>query len=72
MHFLEERAECGLTILDIAVRSVQDDYELRVKLILAPDWPTALPALSNALTLVKAVQEITTNYQNGPIIVVDK
>lgn len=72
VRFLEEKLHSGLTTIEVAVQSVQDDYELPVRLIQAPNWPTSLPALNNTMSLVSLVQEMTTNYQNGPLVVVDK
>ena len=62
----------GLVTIDAAIQSLQDDYELPVRLIHAPGWPDTLPALTTTLSLVSLVQEITTNYQNGPLVVVDR
>ena len=62
----------GLVTIEVAIQSLQDDYELPVRLIHAPGWPDTLPALTTTLSLVSLVQEVTTNYQNGPLIVVDR
>ena len=72
VRFLEEKLHSGLSTMEVAVQSTQDDYELPVRLIHAPEWPNNLPALSTTLSLVSLLQEITTSYQNGPIVVVDR
>ena len=69
---MEEKLHSGLLAIDVAVQSTQDDYELPVRLIHAPEWPNKLPALTTTLSLVSLLQEITTTYQNGPTIVVDR
>lgn len=72
MRFLEEKLHSGLATVEVAVQSTQDDYELPVRLIHAPEWPSSLPALTTTLSLVSLVQEMITNYQNGPLVVVDR
>ena len=62
----------GLVRVECAVQSLQDDYELPVRLIHAPGWPHVLPPLANTLSLVSLVADAHQNYQNGPLIVVDK
>ncbi|CAL4125434.1 unnamed protein product, partial [Meganyctiphanes norvegica] len=72
VRFVDEKLNSGLTTIDCAVQSLQDDYELPVRLIHCPGWPHTLPALSTTLSLVTMVSEIHSNYQNGPLIVVDR
>ncbi|XP_064093654.1 tyrosine-protein phosphatase 99A-like isoform X2 [Macrobrachium nipponense] len=72
VRYLEEKLNSGLVTIDVAVQSLQDDYELPVRLIHAPGWPHTLPALTTTLSLVSLVSEAHTNYQNGPLIVVDR
>ena len=72
VRFLEERVHSGLVTVEMAVQSLQDDYELPVRLIVAPGWPDALPALATTLSLVSLLHEPHQNYQNGPLVVVDK
>ena len=72
MRYLEEKLNSGLVTVDVAVQSLQDDYELPVRLIHSPGWPHTLPALTTTLSLVSLVSEAHTNYQNGPLIVVDR
>ncbi|KAK8381218.1 hypothetical protein O3P69_008230 [Scylla paramamosain] len=72
VRYLEEKLNSGLMTVEVAVQSLQDDYELPVRLIHAPSWPHTLPALTTTLSLVSLVSEAHTNYQNGPLIVVDR
>ncbi|CAL4083881.1 unnamed protein product [Meganyctiphanes norvegica] len=72
VRYLEEKLNSGLVTIDCTVQSLQDDYELPVRVIHAPSWPHTLPALSTALSLVSLVADANTNYQNGPLIVVDR
>ncbi|CAL4156072.1 unnamed protein product, partial [Meganyctiphanes norvegica] len=72
VRYLEEKLNAGLVTIDCAVQSLQDDYELPVRLIHAPGWPHTLPALSTALSLVSLVEEAHTTYQTGPLIIIDR
>ncbi|KAK4304169.1 hypothetical protein Pmani_023889 [Petrolisthes manimaculis] len=72
VHYLEEKLNAGLVLVEVAVQSLQDDYELPVRLVLAPSWPHTLPAATTTLSLVSLVSEAHTNYQNGPLVVVDR
>ena len=56
VRFLEEGSQSGLAAVSLAVQSVQDDYELRVRLVLAPNWPHQLTDLDSVLSLVDVVR----------------
>ncbi|KAA0189495.1 hypothetical protein HAZT_HAZT002917 [Hyalella azteca] len=72
VRYLEERVHSGQATVEVAVQSLQDDYELPVRLVMAPGWPDTLPALATTLSLVTQLHEAHQNYQNGPLVVVDR
>lgn len=61
----------GTMCKDLTVQSLQDDYELTVRIIQSPctDPLSDIPSL---LHLLEVVQQWHLEYQNGPIVVVDK
>lgn len=68
---IEESELDGTVSRDLTVQSLQDDYELTVRIIQSPcsDPLSDLPALLQLLTVV---QQWHLEYQNGPIVVVDR
>lgn len=42
------------------------------RMILCPGWPDNCPPSNDVFDLVKVVQQWNLEYQNGPIIVIDK
>lgn len=72
-NFKVKLIESGSFSRDLTVQSLQDDYELTVRIIESPcvsDHITSdLPALINLLDIV---HKWHLEYQNGPIIVVDR
>uniref|UniRef100_A0A1B6DHC8 Uncharacterized protein n=1 Tax=Clastoptera arizonana TaxID=38151 RepID=A0A1B6DHC8_9HEMI len=61
----------GTVSRDLTVQSLQDDYELTVRIIQSP-CPEPLSDIPALLSLLKVVQQWHLEYQNGPIVVVDK
>lgn len=54
---------------------VKDDYELRVRIFYCPNWPyrgAANPDLAALFRLPKLVVDSHQQYQNGPVVVVDR
>ncbi|EFX76299.1 hypothetical protein DAPPUDRAFT_249234 [Daphnia pulex] len=54
--------------IEVAAQSLQDDYELRVRIFYCPSWPyrgAANPDLAALFRLPKL-------YQNEPVVVVDR
>lgn len=72
VRYLDERVHSGLASVDLAVQSLQDDYELPVRLMAAPGWPNELPAPATATSLVALLHAQHYTYQGGPLIVVDR
>uniref|UniRef100_T1JAT5 Uncharacterized protein n=1 Tax=Strigamia maritima TaxID=126957 RepID=T1JAT5_STRMM len=57
---------------DFLIQSTQDDYELLCRILHSPNWPQGCIPLSSAFDLIRVVQQWHQEYQNGPIIVVDR
>ena len=63
----------GHSTLDFVVSSQHDDYELAVRIIHCPDWSHSLPKNVNKnFDVLKLVQDWHLEYQDGPLVVVDK
>jgi len=63
----------GIILLEVAVRSLQDDYELSARIVQAPSNQSGLwPHNDNPKTFVNVIQDFHRDYQNGPIVVMDR
>lgn len=72
VRYIEEALHEGHSTLDFVVSSKVDDYELTVRMIHCPSWPHNARPVHAVLAPVKMVQEWHLEYQNGPLVVVDK
>lgn len=54
------------------LQSTQDDYELGCRLVHCPGWPQGCTPLARVFDLVRAVHGWHSEYQNGPIVVIDR
>ena len=72
VRFVEESLHAGHTTYDFAVSSNHDDYGLAVRIIYSPEWPRNLESLEDVFSVLKVVQVWHLEYQNGPLVVVDK
>lgn len=57
---------------DFILQSMQDDYEVICRIIECSGWPECCSPLSSVYDLVHLVQEWHLEYQNGPMVVVDR
>ncbi|XP_066996985.2 tyrosine-protein phosphatase 99A isoform X2 [Anabrus simplex] len=57
---------------DLSMQSQQDDYELVVRIIHYANWPHNCSPLSNMFDLINLAQKWHLEYQNGPIVVIDR
>lgn len=66
--------ECkGFICRDLSLQSLQDDYDLSLRMIHCPMWPhTAGPPLSNLNELVGFSLECIRESHQGPVCVVDR
>ena len=62
----------GHSTLDFSVSSNHDDFGLAVRIIYCPLWPTNVAQLEDVFSVLKVVQDWHLEYQNGPLVVVDK
>ena len=68
VRFIEEVVHEGHSTFDCVVSSCHDDYELAVRIIHCPDWADS----SERFRVLKLVQDWHLEYQDGPLVVVDK
>jgi len=71
VRFIEESIHEGHSTFDLVVSSQHDDYELAVRIIHCPEWHK-LQNLIQAFTVLKLVQDWHLEYQDGPLVVVDR
>lgn len=69
VRFVEEAVHEGHSTFDFVVSSQHDDYELAVRVIHCPDWSSNV---TNRFAVLKLVQDWHLEYQDGPLVVVDK
>ncbi|XP_076676984.1 putative receptor-type tyrosine-protein phosphatase mosPTP-1 isoform X3 [Andrena cerasifolii] len=63
----------GMVLREVAVRSLQDDYELSAKIVQGPRaQPGFWPHNANPRPLVTLIHDLHRDYQNGPIVVMDR
>ena len=72
VKFIEEAIHEGHSTLDFVVSSRYDDYELKVRIIHCNGWPHNARPLYKVFNVVNLVQDWHLEYQNGPLVVVDK
>uniref|UniRef100_A0A1B6I8F7 Protein-tyrosine-phosphatase n=1 Tax=Homalodisca liturata TaxID=320908 RepID=A0A1B6I8F7_9HEMI len=71
VKLIEESELDGTVSRDLTVQSLQDDCELTVRIIQSP-VPEPLSDLPALFQLLSTVQQWHLEYQNGPIIVIDR
>ncbi|KAK0168443.1 hypothetical protein PV327_002243 [Microctonus hyperodae] len=68
-----KKTTSGVIIREIVVRSLQDDYELSARIVQGPINQNGLwPHNDNPKTFVSIIQDFHKEYQNGPIVVMDR
>jgi len=72
VRFIEELTQEGYSTLDFVVSSRYDDYELKVRMIKCTGWPHSSSPLYKVLDVINLVQDWHLEYQNGPLVVVDR
>ncbi|KAK5639716.1 hypothetical protein RI129_012208 [Pyrocoelia pectoralis] len=66
-----EKTESMYVTRDFVMQSLQDDYELHVRMIHWTNWPHQCVYISEIFHLPNTVHETQLGYQNGPVVVVD-
>ncbi|XP_071054817.1 putative receptor-type tyrosine-protein phosphatase mosPTP-1 isoform X3 [Onthophagus taurus] len=67
-----ETVQSSYVTRDFTMQSLQDDYELHVRMIHCMNWPHHCPSISEIYHLPNTVQDTQLGYQNGPVVVVDR
>lgn len=68
-----KKTASGVIIREFIIRSLQDDYEMSIKIVQGAINQNGLwPHNDNPKTLVNMIQDFHREYQNGPIIVMDR
>ncbi|KAK0083318.1 hypothetical protein PV326_006773, partial [Microctonus aethiopoides] len=68
-----KKTTSGVIIREVVVRSLQDDYELSARIVQGPINQNGLwPHNENPKTFVSIIQDFHKEYQNGPIVVMDR
>ncbi|XP_067128847.1 tyrosine-protein phosphatase 99A-like isoform X4 [Centruroides vittatus] len=72
VKMVEENIQECVTTRDFILQSNQDEYEVTCRIIQCPGWPEAFTPTNQIFDLVRIVQDWHLEYQNGPMIVVDR
>lgn len=72
VKLVNEQTQSSYVSRDFTMQSLQDDYELNVRMVHCTDWPHHCSAISEMYYLPNTVQETQLGYQNGPVVVVDR
>ncbi|XP_046407157.1 tyrosine-protein phosphatase 99A [Ischnura elegans] len=71
VKFIEKNDHIGYQTRDFTVHSLQDDYELPVRLIQCSNWLDNCSSVVSVFDTINMVQEWHAGFQNGPMIVLD-
>lgn len=71
VNFVSKMNKCDYVCRDFVIQSIQDDYELNVRMLHCPSWPE-LGHPSSIYDFIYDVHQRGNEYRNGPIVVVDK
>lgn len=63
--------KCDYVCRDFAIQSIQDDYELNVRMLHCPSWPE-MSSVTNIFDFIVDVHRRGNEYRNGPIVIVDR
>lgn len=63
--------KCDYVCRNFVMQSIQDDYELNVRMLHCPSWPE-LGHPASIFDFIVDVHQRANEYRNGPIVVVDK
>ncbi|XP_055371806.1 tyrosine-protein phosphatase 99A isoform X2 [Condylostylus longicornis] len=71
VKFLSKTNKNDYVSRDFVIQSIQDDYELNVKMLHCPSWPD-MTNPNSIYDFIVDVHDRTSDYRNGPIVVVDR
>jgi len=73
VRLTQESDQSCFIIRDFSIQSLQDDYELHVKMIQCSHWPHSMMSpLSAVFDLVNFVSDSQRESSSGPIAVIDR
>lgn len=71
VKFLNKTNKSDYVSRDFVIQSIQDDYELSVKMLHCPSWPE-MSNPNSIYDFIVDVHERCNDYRNGPIVIVDR
>uniref|UniRef100_A0A182SM08 Tyrosine-protein phosphatase domain-containing protein n=1 Tax=Anopheles maculatus TaxID=74869 RepID=A0A182SM08_9DIPT len=71
IRMVSETSEDNYIVRNFVIQSIQDDYELSVKMLENPAWPD-MNNTRSIFDFTLRVHERCSEYRNGPIVVVDR
>ncbi|XP_035894669.1 tyrosine-protein phosphatase 99A isoform X1 [Anopheles stephensi] len=71
IRMVSETSEDNYIVRNFVIQSIQDDYELSVKMLENPAWPD-MNNTRSIFDFAVRVHERCSEYRNGPIVVVDR
>ncbi|EDV90763.1 GH14309 [Drosophila grimshawi] len=71
VKYLNKTNKSDYVSRDFVIQSIQDDYELSVKMLHCPSWPE-MSNPNSIYDFIVDVHERCNDYRNGPIVVVDR
>ncbi|XP_017023741.1 tyrosine-protein phosphatase 99A isoform X6 [Drosophila kikkawai] len=71
VKYLNKTNKSDYVSRDFVIQSIQDDYELTVKMLHCPSWPE-MSNPNSIYDFIVDVHERCNDYRNGPIVIVDR
>lgn len=71
INYISKMNKCDYVCRDFVMQSIQDDYELSVRMLHCPSWPE-LGHPSSIYDFIVDVHQRGSEYRNGPIVVIDR
>ncbi|XP_017142308.1 tyrosine-protein phosphatase 99A isoform X8 [Drosophila miranda] len=71
VKYLNKTNKSDYVTRDFVIQSIQDDYELTVKMLHCPSWPE-MSNPNSIYDFIVDVHERCNDYRNGPIVIVDR
>lgn len=71
INYISKMNKCDYVCRDFVMQSIQDDYELNVRMLHCPSWPE-LGHPSSIYDFIVDVHQRSSEYRNGPIVVIDR
>ncbi|XP_055315021.1 tyrosine-protein phosphatase 99A isoform X1 [Sitodiplosis mosellana] len=71
INYISKMNKCDYVCRDFVMQSIQDDYELNVRMLHCPSWPE-MGHPSSIYDFIVDVHQRSNEYRNGPIVVIDR